>query len=334
MLRLADKWVWDSWYVRSGDTYHAFYLQAPRTLPDPGERHWHASIGHAVSPNLRDWQVVADAVVPGRYRQPPGAGDDPAADSMAAWTGSVLAHDGRWYLFYTGISRADGGRRQQICLATSNDLMTWRRHTRGGLLAADPRWYEVLGDKVEQQEAWRDPWVFRCAEDGLFHMFVTARANSGAPDERAVIGHAVSANLTDWEVLPPVHRNSRYAEMEVPQLAYLGGRYYLLFCLMKHRIAGSHAARLPHGPASGIHYLVSDSPLGPFVQLDEDFWLADPGGSYFAGRLVDDRRGNWRLMAFRQHDAAGRFVGELIDPVGVTAAPDGRLLLDEPLPGT
>ena len=30
MLRLEDRWVWDSWVVDDGERYHLFYLQAPR----------------------------------------------------------------------------------------------------------------------------------------------------------------------------------------------------------------------------------------------------------------------------------------------------------------
>src|SRR5215204_831000 len=47
-LRLPDKWVWDFWLVRDGRDYHAFYLQASRSLGDPELRHLNASVGHAV----------------------------------------------------------------------------------------------------------------------------------------------------------------------------------------------------------------------------------------------------------------------------------------------
>jgi hypothetical protein len=34
-LQLPDKWVWDFWLIRDAMDYHAFYLQAPRSLGDP-----------------------------------------------------------------------------------------------------------------------------------------------------------------------------------------------------------------------------------------------------------------------------------------------------------
>ena len=65
-LRLPDKWVWDFWLVRDGKDYHAFYLQAPRSLGDPELRHLNASIGHAISKDLRYWHVLPDALNAGR----------------------------------------------------------------------------------------------------------------------------------------------------------------------------------------------------------------------------------------------------------------------------
>jgi beta-fructofuranosidase len=79
-LRLPDKWVWDFWLVRDGMDYHAFYLQAPRSLGDPELRHLNASVGHAVSKDLRHWRVLPDALSAG----PAGAWDD-----RAVWTGCV-----------------------------------------------------------------------------------------------------------------------------------------------------------------------------------------------------------------------------------------------------
>ena len=64
MLRLAEAWIWDSWIADDGDRYHLFFLQAPRALGDPGLRHTAATIGHATSRDLVDWEVHADALRP------------------------------------------------------------------------------------------------------------------------------------------------------------------------------------------------------------------------------------------------------------------------------
>ena len=91
---LADRWVWDSWVAVHDDTYHLYFLQAPKSLGDPDLRHRNATIGHAVSRDLSTWTEIGTALAPGE----PG---DP--DATATWTGSVVRHpDGSWRMFYTG----------------------------------------------------------------------------------------------------------------------------------------------------------------------------------------------------------------------------------------
>jgi beta-fructofuranosidase len=52
MLKLERKWVWDSWYCHDDAQWHAFFLQADKSLGDPKLRHWNVTHGHAVSPDL------------------------------------------------------------------------------------------------------------------------------------------------------------------------------------------------------------------------------------------------------------------------------------------
>ncbi len=117
-FELPDSWVWDFWVVDDGEQYHLFFLFASRALQDPDLRHHRASIGHAVSADLRSWRRVADALV---------RSDPPEFDDLATWTGSVVRHrDGRWLMFYTGASlNKDGANVQSIGCASSLDLMTW-----------------------------------------------------------------------------------------------------------------------------------------------------------------------------------------------------------------
>jgi len=169
VLTLATHWIWDFWLADTDTEYHLFFLQAPRE-GDPDQRHWKTSVGHAVSTDLTQWRVVANALTPST---------EPAFDDLATWTGSVVRGDDRsWYLFYTGLSRADDGQVQRVGLATSTDLMTWRKHGADVLVSADPRWYHQLDDSGEA-EAWRDPWLLRDPEGDGWHMLVTATARDG-----------------------------------------------------------------------------------------------------------------------------------------------------------
>ena len=79
-------YLWDFWLVSPQERrdqellYHLFYLQAPRTLHDPNLRHGVATVGHAVSPDLRRWThrgTVLEAGLPGSW------------DDRAIWTCST-----------------------------------------------------------------------------------------------------------------------------------------------------------------------------------------------------------------------------------------------------
>ena len=49
MFKTSASWVWDFWFADDGERFHLFFLKASRALHDPDRRHWHATIGHAVS---------------------------------------------------------------------------------------------------------------------------------------------------------------------------------------------------------------------------------------------------------------------------------------------
>ena len=314
-LRLPDRWIWDSWYVVRGDEYHAFYLQAPRSLGDPDLRHRSATVGHAVSTDLQQWTVLPDALHPG----PPGAWDD-----VAIWTGSIIGHDDRWYLFYTGTSTVDGGRIQRIGLATSTDLLRWERHGDTPLIESDGRWYERLGSSSWVEEAWRDPWVM--GADGRFHALITARSATGPVDGRGVIGHAVSDDLLTWEVGPPLSEPGHFGHLEVPQLARIDGEEVLVFCCEGDRVSSTRRADLASEPRTAVYVAPAAGPIGPYAVDEAEEGLPD---GLYAGRLVLGPGDRLVWLAFVDHVDGGPFVGELSDPVpypwlGPGRGPTGR----------
>ncbi len=294
MLRLPDHWVWDSWYARDDDgAWHVFFLRASRALLDPQRRHHRASIGHAVSTDLRSWRLLPDALV---------AADAPAWDDLATWTGSTIrGADRRWYMFYTGVGRAERGLVQRIGLAVSDDLTTWHRHGTGPVVEADPGWYELLDPDAWYEQAWRDPWVFPDPAGDGWHMLVTARANHGRPADRGVIGHATSPDLLDWIVQPPLTTPAGLGHLEVPQVAVVDGQPLLLF--------SSNTGTLEHR----IWVVPGATVTGPW-----DVTAAQPFAHphLYSPRLVPDEHGGWMIIGFLD-TVDGAFVGELTDPIPV-----------------
>lgn len=305
-LRLHDKWVWDFWFARNQNEHHIFYLQAPRSLGDPELRHKHASIGHAVSTDLRRWSVLADALHPGE----PGAWDD-----IATWTGSVISLNGRWHMLYTGISSVENGLIQRIGLASSDDLIHWHKHEDNPVLEADPRWYEMLDLSRWRDQSWRDPWLFRTGSDGFIHVLVTARSPFGPADAAGVVAHARSRDLLTWEVMPPITQPGEFAQVEAPQLVPVDGGYSLLISCLSEDHSRGRLARVGGIGQMGTFVFSSPDLFGTYRAAALPLTRSDrPRGPLYAGKAVQGTDGQWGFMGF-MGDGAHGFLGELISPL-------------------
>ncbi|PFG18478.1 glycoside hydrolase family 68 protein [Serinibacter salmoneus] len=328
---LADSWVWDFWFADDGEQHHMFFLYASRALHDPDARHHRASIGHAVSDDLRSWQRVQDALV---------RSDAPAVDELATWTGSVVrADDGGWHLFYTGarLEPDPAGRLrnvQRVARARSRDLVIWHKDDGALLDAHSPvaqkggLRYETLTDAAWHDEAFRDPWVMRDPGGDGWHMLITARgvpagsASTGAAvdaRDRGVVGHATSPDLSSWTLRSPLTSiGSGFGQLEVTQVEEIEGRPVLIFSCASPELAGAR-----EGEEGGVWAAPAESALGPF-RVAEAYRLT--GMEFYSGKLVQQRDGQWCLLAFRHDGSDGTFVGGVSDPMPV-AWRDGRLVL-------
>lgn len=311
MLELVDKWIWDSWYVFDGEKHHAFYLSASRALGDPNRRHRHPIVGHAISDDLKNWTVVTDALI---------VSDSPAFDSWTTWTGSVVkGDDGRWWMYYTGTSREDGGDIQSVGAAASDDLMTWEKISNEALVHADATWYELLDKTIWHDQAWRDPWVFKRGD--TWHMLITARSNHGDPKTRGVLGHATSKNMVDWEVQPPLSQPGQdFGQLEVFQYEVVDGVPILLFCCGWRELSAKRQAEIGEQDASYSLSVNEDFSNLDFAKAKP--FLANP---VYAARLVQSKDGTWNLIGF-ENMVNGEFVGRLSDPIPVTATIEDGLL--------
>ena len=305
-LALPDKWIWDSWFVFDGEQHHVFYLQAPKSLIDPELRHRNPSVGHAVSTDLNNWTVLPDALTPS---------GSPAFDSWTTWTGSVVrADDGKWWMFYTGTSREDGGDVQTVGAAVSDDLNTWQKLSNQPLVQADPTWYEKLDKTIWHDEAWRDPWVFRFpGDDKTWHMLVTARANHGDPRTRGVMGHATSQDMINWQVQPPLSTPGQgFGQLEVYQFEIIDGVPIVLFCCGWRELSPERLATFGRNDAT---YSVAVS--ADLSEIDFNKANAFSNPMVYAARVVKNHDG-WHLIGFRNFED-GKFIGELCDAIPVSA---------------
>ena len=303
MLRLEDAWVWDSWIADDGERYHLFFLKAPRALEDAGLRHTAATIGHASSLDLVDWDVHADALLPDAKRW----------DDVALWTGSaVRGADGTWRMYYTALSSdpGHGVKDQRIGLAESRDLTTWQRVGDRPLVAPDPRWYRTIDGT--HSETWRDPFVFADPEGDGWHMLITARHPDAPRLSDGVLAHARSADLATWELQPPLTEPAGFGQIEVPQVRVVDGRHVLVFTCHPEEQSAEQIERFgPHSTWS----VLGDHPLGPWdIDAARPFEAAP---KLFAAPLVQQRDGTWAFVGFLNQEPEGILSFEILDPISV-----------------
>jgi beta-fructofuranosidase len=188
--------------------YHLFYQHNP-LWPKAGPAHW----GHAVSADLLHWQDWPIALVP----SPTGPDKDGCYSGCA-----VIDTDGTPTLVYTGISP------QVQCLATSEDLVTWRKHDGNPVLANPGIGESILG--------WRDPYVWR--EGDEWRMTIS----SGITDKG---GAALLYRARDlrgpWAYMHPLFvcrewliDSPYHANFECVSFVPLGGKW-LLIASAEHR---------------------------------------------------------------------------------------------------
>ncbi|MFM6939471.1 MAG: glycosyl hydrolase family 32, partial [Rhodoluna sp.] len=126
---------------------------------------------------------------------------------------------------------------------------------------------------------------------------------------------AKSDDLVHWEVQPPMSLPDQgFGETEVFQYELVDGVPIILFCCGPIWLSDE---RLAAGEVGGVYSIPVREDLD-----DINFENATlfPDTSLYASRLVQDRDGGWNLIAFVNR-IEGEFIGELCDPIPVTADP-------------
>ncbi|MEV0288112.1 MULTISPECIES: GH32 C-terminal domain-containing protein [unclassified Kribbella] len=172
-------------------------------------------------------------------------GGDRDAVDFDCYTGCVISDGDRLHLFYTGHNPrigTDAGSFQVVCHATSDgDPTQWTKHpdhTFGappGYLAQD----------------WRDPFVFRTADDEPWHMVLAARYDEGPDRRRGVVARLTSPDLQKWTIAEPLWQPHRYITQECPDVFQWGDWWYLVYSEFSDAFQTRYrVARHPDGPWS------------------------------------------------------------------------------------
>jgi len=202
-------WVGDIIPWQQDGVFHLFYLHETRRTPQEGMP-WL----RITTENLVDFDEQGVAIASG------GA----AAVDFNIYTGSIVLDDeGVHHAFYTGQNpdnRGDDGLPLQLVMhATSHDGMdTWQRHP-DHTFGATPGYGTA---------DWRDPFVFRDEERGVWRMLITARHSEGASRRRGVVAQCTSRDLITWHAEAPFWDPRRGVAHECPEVFQWGDWWYLI----------------------------------------------------------------------------------------------------------
>ncbi|MEM1209071.1 MAG: glycosyl hydrolase [Planctomycetota bacterium] len=277
--------VWD------GERFHLFHLVLPN----------HDFIAHAVSDDALMWKRVPNALWVGD----PGTWDD---DML--WTMSVTRDpwvEGRWRMFYTGLSRKEWGRVQRVGLAVSDDLYKWEKVNDKYPIEARAPHYEHDPTRDRKWVSFRDPFYYHEEDERL--LLVAARSDTGPLIRRGCVAALREVGPNQFEPLPPLHRPNLYDDVEVPNLIRIAGRFFLLGSIRED---------------VKVHYWYADDLKGPYENFFDNVLL--PGGNY-AARVcrADDQMLLFNF--FQKRDDDGILKRMLPPPKELAMDATGRLRL-------
>ena len=232
-------------------------------------------------------------------------------------------------MFYTSRSKREAGKIQRIGVAISEDLYVWEKHKNNPVIEADPNWYEKADISDEGLEHWRDPFIIYNREDKFYYAFICARVNHGDYNGRGCIARAKSRDLLGWEVMSPATDAGNFYEMEVPDLHFKKGRWYLLFTTSSTAYSEKHKKEIiPLTPQTGTLYYQSKTLLGKFNPMGDKEVLLGTETQTYTARVIKDMHGDnvvltWKIKA-KGFDG---FAGCLDRPRRLQYMPDGTLKL-------
>ena len=266
--------------------YHVFYLHAG-VEGTPWE--------HIVSSDLVHWTELPTALTR-------DSSDPNGPDGGNMFTGSVIAYQGAYHIFYTGHNPNNPNGVEFICHATSSDGVTWTKYP-GHAFGADGVHYRTQTD-------FRDPYVFWNEAANCFWMLLCAReAAAGKP----VQGVARSLDLVTWEQIDPLVFDPplESGASECPDLFKCGSTWYLL-----------------HSPSAGTTDVRWARDLsGPWLRPTP--YSIDTSILYAAKRMNDGRRhiltGWLRDLTGDADNGGGMWGGTQCLPREAYEGPSGQL---------
>ena len=300
IYRPLNKYLWDTWFIKQQNTYHAFYLQCTNNIQDPEERHNLSSIGHATSNDLIKWHEQPTALLP----------TNNAWDDLCLWTGSTIKHNDLYYMFYTGRSKQTG-LTQKIGFATSKNLNSWTKYHKP-ILEAQNELFSITNtsNEIGSPPAWRDPFVFK--NNNKFYLILSARIKTGTI-YNACLAIFESNNLIEWKKPKVLLDLGLFDEMETPQIIKQDDYYYLLFSCKKEKCHPS----IQKKAHSALYCFRSKNIYGPYEKTTSTGAIINYKSAMYNVRLLQKKENLYWAIGFLQNDKNNRFIGGISQPFRV-----------------
>ena len=189
---------------------------------------------------------------------------------MWGFTGSVIKHQNKYHIFYTGHNiyiKTFGYQCECIMHAESDDLDHWTKIPEDTFFA--PKGYDCCD--------FRDPYVYFDEKGNCFYMLICVRNPQGNALRNGETLRMKSFDLKKWEFDKPIYTPHAFQTHECPDLFNIGDRWYLIFSEYSDR--------------NVTCYRVSDSPNGPWRKPKNDTF---DGRAYYAAKTAFD--GNKRYL--------------------------------------
>jgi beta-fructofuranosidase len=234
----------------------AFYWQGQHHLFYLHQAKWE----HIVSTDLIHWKDLPPALLPCQ---------DPTGPDANCWTGSVVEHGGKFYLFYTGQNPQDPKNDQKVMLATSKDLIAWEKQPdRTFYPEGKIYWSKSINGPIPgmgyHHQAFRDPDVFWHEGQNQWWMLLHALTAEG---HEPCIALYTSPDLLDWTPHAPLAVYTAATSLDCPHAAPVQGRWFII--------------------AADTCYVSTEQPEGPYPP---DMNLYDSGDLFVPKSLFDGKR--------------------------------------------
>lgn len=235
--------VIDHTFVQKDGEIHVFYNRGFAGYTWPEKKGFVNSLGHAVSRDLITWTPQAPVL----YHND----DVEAPDNFQIWSPGIVKKDDLYYMFYTGVNHNIA---QSTCLATSDNLVSWKRYAHNPVQLPGEwcRW-----DKGKWSNC-RDGMVFFDGDSETYYIYYCTSIKGDGVETNAM-GIASSQDLYHWTDENVFNVANCSNPPESPYVLKRNGQYYMFYTNTVNTFQ----------PCA--YYLVSDDPVKGWRVPEDSF---------------------------------------------------------------